>query len=323
MPLKPQFPLGAQRATSAQIERLAHQLSKYTSITVVSGAGISTESGLSDYRSPGKLYPPRPPINHMQYVNTPHVQRLYWARSFVGYPLLSTAKPGLSHYALSALHGDLGAKFRRHITQNVDGLLQVAKVPTSMINEIHGSIHHLQCRSCGFVESRTDFQNRLIESNQHFARLLSEYEHRPDGDVDLRGELVDQFTLPACGACDAEHMIMPTIIFHGGNVPRDVYDRATNAIKASDAVLVVGSSISTYSAYRLVKLIKEQGKAAFCINYGPTRGDNMWDLKIEAIVGDTLARLADMMVVGGFQPPDDPMTLLRQEEVHRRGVLQL
>lgn len=322
VPLRPQLPLGATRATSSQIHRLAQELINCKCITVLSGAGISTECGLSDYRSPGKKYAPRPPINHHQYITSATTQKLYWARSFIGYPLLSTAKPGLSHHALSSLHGRLGNTFNQHVTQNVDGLLQGARTPLKSVIELHGSIHRLQCRDCLHIEERTSFQSRLIPSNIEWAKLLgSKYEHRPDGDADITGEMVELFTLPGCVSCGMHGMVMPTVVFHGGSVPKHVADQATHSVQDCDALLIVGSSMSTYSAFRLAKLAKNNGKRVFIVNYGPTRADDLVDLKVHALVGDSLARLADLLIDGGFHPPDD---MLSQSDKHcYGGKLQL
>lgn len=323
MPLTPQLPKGALRAPASELLHLAERLSGYSRVAVVSGAGISTESGLSDYRSPGKRTPARPPINHHQYVTLPSIRKLYWARSFVGYPLLSTTKPGLSHHAFAALHDRLGSQFGLHVTQNVDGLLQAARTPGRRLIELHGSIHRLHCLHCGEVESRVAFQRRLVEHNRDWARLLkSSYDYRPDGDADLAGDLVNEFTVPVCTAC-GESKLLPSVVFHGGSVPKQIADSATEAVRQADALLVVGSSLSTFSAFRLVKLAKQRNMFVACVNYGPTRADNIVDIKVEALTGDAMARLADHLLVGGFHPPDEMTGLFQSQRQQAGGVLQL
>ncbi|CDF35765.1 unnamed protein product [Chondrus crispus] len=300
--LKPQLPAGAGQALDADIRTLSSLLSQFSRITILSGAGISTESGLGDYRSPGKAKPARPPINHYEFVSQASVRRRYWARSFVGYPVLSQAAPNLAHHALAALHTNGGHNFHRHITQNVDGLLQLGGTPTGCLLELHGTIHDVVCRSCGETERRSAFQNKLIELNDTWSQELGTYEFRPDGDADLNGELVRRFRVPVCRAC-GEDMLIPSLVFHGGQVPGDVTEEAKKIASDSDAMLIVGSTVRPLSAYRLVRIVKEKGAFLACINFGPTRADDILDFKIEALMGDTLARFADVHLGEGFKPP--------------------
>lgn len=301
--LKPQLPAGAGLALDSEIRTLSSMLSRFTRITVLSGAGISTESGLGDYRSPGKPKPARPPINHHEYVTYASVRRRYWARSFVGFPVLSNAQPNLAHHALAALHDAGGSVFHRHITQNVDGLLQAARIPTAKLLELHGTIHQLVCRNCAMTEDRDAFQRRLEVHNKEWAKELGTYEFRPDGDADLNGELVQRFQVPACAAC-GEHALMPSVVFHGGQVPPDVTEEATMIAEDTDAMLIVGSTVRPMSAYRLARIAKKNGAFLACINFGPTRADDILDFKIEALMGDTLARFADVHLKSGFEPPE-------------------
>lgn len=297
--LKPQLPRGASFAHDTAIEYLSHRLSAFRNIAVITGAGISTESGLSDYRSPGKNKPPRPPINHHEYVTSTAVRQRYWARSFVGFPVLSNARPNLAHLSLAALHDAAGSRFRAHITQNVDGLLQAAKLPTASLLELHGTIHKLVCRSCGAFESRKAFQTRLNALNRQWSTDLGTYSYRPDGDADLDGELVHKFRVPPCNHC-GEEALMPALVFHGGHVPAHVTEKATHMVEQCDALLVVGSTVTPFSAYRLVRLAKQRGAFLACVNFGDTRADDLYDVKVEALVGNAMARLANLQLKGGF-----------------------
>lgn len=321
-PLRPQLPLGAGRAASAEIRKLASELAGHQNVAVVTGAGISTECGLSDYRSPGKLKTPRTPIVHHQYVSSASVRKLYWSRSFVGYPLLSTARPGLTHHALTALHKRAGTVFRSHVTQNVDGLLQVAGTPPSRIVELHGSIHFIRCRNCFALESRDMFQKRLVAQNAAWSAQLGEHEYRPDGDADVNGDLVLQFQVPTCTRC-GEDTLMPTVVFHGGSVPIRDAQAATRVVQAADALLVVGSSMTTYSAFRLAKMAKTDGKFIGCINFGPSRADELIDVKVEALAGDATARLAEILLNGHIQHPEQFTGMYHSEKDVAGGKLQL
>eukprot|EP00177_Eucheuma_denticulatum_P000157 GFKZ01000282.1.p1 GENE.GFKZ01000282.1~~GFKZ01000282.1.p1 ORF type:complete len:348 (+),score=23.20 GFKZ01000282.1:73-1044(+) len=293
--LKPQLPAGAGLASAASLHRLADRLANCMRITVLSGAGISTESGLSDYRSPGKPKPSRPPINHHEYIKYPSVRRLYWARSFVGYPVLSRARPGLAHHALNVLHSQNEALFHGHVTQNVDGLLQRAGMEERGLVELHGSIHGLYCRHCGGREGREGFQERLMERNAGWSRELeNDVEFRADGDAELAGELVGRFRVPECVHCGADEL-MPAVVFHGGGVPIGVAERAAGMVAEGDGLLVVGSTVQLWSAWRLVRMVKERGGRVFCVNFGRTRGDDVWDEKVEGVIGDAVVRLARIM----------------------------
>lgn len=321
-PLRPQLPKGATRALSSEIANLAKELLKYQNVAIVTGAGISTECGLSDYRSPGKQRSPRPPIVHQQYVSSAAVRKLYWSRSFVGYPLLSTARPGQTHHALTALHKRAPDIFRSHVTQNVDGLLQMAGTPPSKIIELHGSIHFLRCRTCFAIESRTNFQNRLIELNQAWSMELGEHEYRPDGDADVDGDLVNRFCVPSCSECGAD-ALMPTVVFHGGTVPVRDAQAATRVVDSADSLLIVGSTMTTYSAFRLAQMAKKDGKFVGCINFGKTRADQLIDVKIEALVGDATARLAEQLLNNPIRRPEQFGEMHQTEKDIAGGMLQL
>lgn len=311
--LKPQLPKGASFAHDAAIEYLSHRLSAFRHIAVITGAGISTESGLSDYRSPGKNKPPRPPIKHQEYVASAVVRQRYWARSYVGFPVLSNARPNLAHLSLAALHDAAGSRFRAHITQNVDGLLQAAKLPTASLIELHGTIHKLVCRSCGAYELRKTFQTRLNTLNEQWSRELGTYSYRPDGDADLNSELVHGFRVPHCNEC-GEEALMPALVFHGGQVPAHVADKATRMVEQCDALLVVGSTVTPFSAYRLVRLAKQRGAFLACVNFGDTRADDLYDVKVEALVGNAMARLTNLQLTGGFAVREGFEDVLRPQE---------
>lgn len=301
--LRPLWPKEAKLVAGAQIANLAKHLSGSGTVTILSGAGISTESGLSDYRSPGKTKPVRPPINHNEFVSSTVVRKRYWARSFVGYPVLSSAQPNLCHHALSALHGRLDSVFRYHVTQNVDGLLQAAHTPKDCITELHGSIHWLMCRRCGVTEAREIFQNRLLDLNENWSGEVAQFNARPDGDAELEEGLVHQFQVPNCRFC-GEDGLMPRVVFHGGQVPNRDSEMAAKAIEECDALLIIGSTVTPYSAFRLAKMAKKRGCFLGCINFGATRADDLLDIKVEGLAGDALTRLANLLLTDGFQPPE-------------------
>ena len=200
-----------------------------------------------------------------------------------------------------------------HITQNVDGLLQAARMPTKRLVELHGSIHGLVCRRCGVRESREAFQIRLEEMNEVWARELGRYEHRPDGDADLKGDFIERFQVGGCTGC-GEDALMPSLVFHGGGVPKDVSETCMDIVEGCDGLVVIGSTVTPYSAFRLVRKAKERGLFVGCVNFGDTRADGMYDCKVEGLVGNAVARLADMMLVGGYGDEEGFEGVLKADE---------
>lgn len=160
--------------------------------------------------------------------------------------------------------------------------------------ELHGSIHGLVCRSCGAHESRDLFQLRLAAANAQWKEGLGDFELRADGDAELEKDVVKKFQVPGCATC-GEKQLMPTVVFHGGKVEDEVAKRAEGMVQDADGVLVVGSTVSLWSAWRLVKKVKERNGRIMCVNFGDTRGDGLWDVKVEGEVGEALKRLAGMM----------------------------
>lgn len=304
-PLQPQIPRGAPLVPAHALRHLAQHLTSCSRITILSGAGISTESGLSDYRSPGKPKPPRPPVNHHEYITDEMVRRGYWSRAFLNYETLSQARPSMAHYGLTALYREAGGLFTGHVTQNVDGLLQEAGIVRESLVELHGNIHGLRCLLCGEQESRPEFQVRLAAENERWVRAIKEGRAtmRKDGNVDMCTEVVGEFRVARCARCGGDSMI-PTVVFHGGGVDTVDAERAWTMVGASDGLFVVGSTVRLWSAWKLVKRVKEEGGKVVCLNFGETRGDGIWDCKVEGVVGDAVGRLARLLL-GGFRIPEE------------------
>lgn len=266
-------------------------------VLCVSGAGISTESGLSDYRSPGVAERRRrPPIQHEEFVKSASIRRRYWARSYIGFPLLSQTVPNITHHALTALHnkGDL---FCTHITQNVDGLLRTAGIDQfgrgKQYLELHGTVSRVQCLRCEDALSRAEFQGLLESHNSNWTRGLGNFEYRPDGDAELDDRHVAEFNVPACRKCSRGDY-MPSLVFNGGSVPKADVARALQMVDECRALFVIGSTTTTYSSYSLVKRAKERGCAIAIANFGETRSDNLADVKVTGLVSSVMAGLCDV-----------------------------
>ncbi|KAG0325022.1 NAD-dependent protein lipoamidase sirtuin-4 [Dissophora globulifera] len=297
-------------------------------ITVLTGAGVSTDSAIPDYRGENGTYTLNPdykPVFYQAFVASDEARRRYWARSFLGFPPVMTSEPNPTHYALAALQSpppsdrlvagpslsiggkvrdqERGGFIRNLITQNVDGLHQ--KAGAKNVIELHGTLHKVKCMSCGHEEDRSKFQQVLADRNPDWDRLLQSQSAatlytrmNADGDVELntpqqqrvlaahagtegQGQLeYRNFQYPTCTSCGTGHY-KPGVVFFGENVPVDTKDRTTQAVLESEGLLVVGSSLATFSAFRLVKLAKDTGIPVAIINLGNSRGNELADLRYD------------------------------------------
>jgi NAD-dependent deacetylase sirtuin 4 len=276
-------------ALGAAGEALAALVSAACSLLVITGAGISTESGIPDYRSPGRAA--YRPLNHAQFVGQEATRRRYWARSTIGFPRMREAAPNTAHAALAALER-AGLLAGGLITQNVDRLHQAAG--QAAVLELHGTIHEVACMQCGACVTRAAMQLALEAANggwlaRHAA--AGGAAPRPDGDVELGEEAYASFVIPPCPTCGGG-MLKPSVIFHGGTVEPAVAASAARLAASADAVLILGSTVTTFSAFRLVRDAHGRGARVGIVTYGPTRADPLAHVKVEASVGDTLAALA-------------------------------
>jgi NAD-dependent SIR2 family protein deacetylase len=255
----------------------------------LAGAGMSTESGIPDYRGPETARRARNPMQARQFSADPQARARYWARSMLGWPRIAAAHPNDAHKALATL--EQHQKLTGVITQNVDGLHQAAG--SQRVVELHGALARVRCLDCGAHEPRKSLQERLHAENPdwhaHSAPLA------PDGDADLETAL-STFRVPTCLACTSG-VLKPDVVFFGENVPRPVVDAAWSLFDEADALLVVGSSLTVYSGFRFVRRAAERGIPVAIVNIGPTRGDEHAALRIDARLGDLLPRLARALAV--------------------------
>ena len=257
-------------------------------VTALTGAGISTESGIPDYRGPTTRARARNPIQHGQFVRDAAARRRYWARSVIGWPRVAAAEPNAAHAALAALErrGVLAGV----VTQNVDRLH--ARAGSQRVIELHGALSDVACLDCGGREARADLQSRLLAMNPGFASRSAEL--APDGDAELPAALVDAFAVADCTGCGG--VLKPEVVFFGGSVARDVVDAAYALVEGAGALLVVGSSLEVYSGYRFVRRAAERAIPVAIVNLGPTRGDALaalrWDERAASALPALVAALA-------------------------------
>ncbi|KAM3963946.1 LOW QUALITY PROTEIN: NAD-dependent protein deacylase Sirt4 [Aphomia sociella] len=269
------------------IEMLKDFITKHEKILILTGAGISTESGIPDYRSEEVgLYARsnHKPIQYQEFVKYPKVRQRYWARNFIGWPRFSKIQPNAVHYSINELEK---AKLTSIVTQNVDRLHH--KAGSKNVIELHGTGYIVKCLHCPYVISRSELQDELLKNNPDMESNIGMI--RPDGDVDLTKEQESRFRSPLCPKCEGP--LKPDIIFFGDNVPKERVEAVKNKVTSSDAVFVLGSSLTVYSSYRIILQAKEENKSVAILNIGPTRADNIVDIKVETKCGDILPELCN------------------------------
>ncbi len=270
----------------AEEERLASVLRGRT-VVALTGAGMSTRSGIPDYRGPQAPVKRRRPILYAELMGDAEARRRYWARSVVGWPRFRAARPNAAHEALARLEA------RGHvigtITQNVDRLHQAAG--SRRVLELHGALHRVRCTACGAMESRDEVQARLVALNPGLKGF--DVRAAPDGDADLPDALVSEFVVAGCRRCDG--VIKPDVVFFGETVPRATVEAATALVDRADALLVAGSSLMVLSGLRYVRQAARRGIPVVIVNLGNTRGDAMATARVDEDVTEVLPRLCDAL----------------------------
>jgi NAD-dependent SIR2 family protein deacetylase len=252
---------------------LADFLRRHSRVLVLTGAGMSTASGIPDYRDKDGVRRGTAPVQGPEFRKLDAVRRRYWARSMAGYPTLARAEPNAGHRALAALAANdrLGAV----LTQNVDGLHQQAG--STAVLELHGSIHQVVCLDCHASFARSFVQGQLIDANPGLAGIVAR--PAPDGDAHVDPASLDEFQIPWCVHCGG--MLKPDVVFFGDGVPAERTARALARMENADALLVIGSSLTVFSGFRFCRLAAHAGKPIAAINLGKTRADDMLALKVE------------------------------------------
>jgi NAD-dependent SIR2 family protein deacetylase len=236
-----------------------------SSFVALTGAGMSTDSGIPDYRGPGSVN--RSPMTYQEFVSGPAAQRHYWARSYLGWSRMHRAEPNLGHRALARLTA--GGTCSAVITQNVDGLHE--RSGTASVVALHGRIADVVCLACGGRGSREALQREMAERNPGWLDRHAAAPVRPDGDVDLAE--TDGFQVPPCAGCGG--VLKPDVVFFGENVPKPRVLRCYELVEAAPALLVLGSSLTVMSGLRFVRAAAKRGTPVVIVNRGRTRGDEL------------------------------------------------
>ncbi|XP_075216739.1 NAD-dependent protein deacylase Sirt4-like [Lycorma delicatula] len=272
----------------ADLKHFSDFLLRCKRLLILTGAGISTESGIPDYRSDGVGLYARSnsrPLQYQIFIKSYEARRRYWARNYVGWSRFSSFQPNGVHLFLRDLELEYH-KVSSIITQNVDNLHFEAG--SKRVIELHGTGFRVVCLGCDMMFSRHYIQDMLKFLNPNMIET-SQY-IRPDGDVELSDDDVKEFTMPTCPSCHG--ILKPDIVFFGENVPKETTRAVDKEINFCDSLLILGSSLSTYSGLRIALKSKELRKPLAIVNIGPTRGDNIADIKIGKRCGELLSKIS-------------------------------
>lgn len=265
-------------------------IDRHPRLFVLTGAGVSTGSGIPDYRDADGAWKRTPPVTVQAFMGSLATRQRYWARSLIGWPMFHAATPNSAHHALAAM--EAAGRIELLLTQNVDRLHQ--RAGSHAVIDLHGRLDVIVCMDCGQRSPRDAFQTALQTRNPTFANLDAGI--APDGDADLDGIDFSGFEVPACSHCAG--VLKPDVVFFGENVPRPRVQTAMDALAASDAMLVVGSSLMVRSGLRFVEAATALGKPVAAINLGRTRADALLALKVEEACGVALEGVVEALIVG-------------------------
>ncbi|CAI4233251.1 unnamed protein product [Auanema sp. JU1783] len=267
------------------LKKFQNELGNIEKLVVLTGAGISTESGIPDYRSEEVGLYERSnhrPTTHQDFMKHEHNRRRYWARNYLAWPRFSSAECNKIHYSIANWEGD--ERLLWLITQNVDGLH--TKAGSQKLTELHGSGHRVRCMGCGTVTSRHDFQEVIADHNPGWFERHTVGELAPDGDVFITPGSDEDFIVPNCAECGG--IVKTDVVFFGDNVPRQTVDFLYGKMDECDGLLVLGSSLSVMSGYRFAYHAHLQNKPVLIINIGATRADHLACVKLSTKAGDVI-----------------------------------
>jgi NAD-dependent SIR2 family protein deacetylase len=257
-------------------------------VVVLTGAGISTESGIPDYRGETGSLRTHTPMTYGDFVASESGRQRYWARSHLGWRTIARALPNEGHQAVAALQAR--GYLNGVITQNVDGLHQAAGA--SDVIELHGNLDRVICLNCRTTSAREALDRRLRAANPDFEGEATRI--NPDGDVDLPDSIVRTFHVVPCTACETG-VLKPDVVFFGENVPKPRVERCYRLIDDAAAMLVLGSSLTVMSGFRFVRHAAKAGKPVLIINQGVTRGDPYAAHRVNLPLGQALTELTQQL----------------------------
>lgn len=256
---------------------------------MLTGAGMSTASGLPDYR--GRDAVPRSPMMFQEFIGSDLSRRRYWARSTVGWSSFANAQPNAAHHLVVELSGL--TPVTGIVTQNVDGLHQ--KAGSDPVIDLHGNLSEVMCLDCGHRVERAALQRDLLDLNPQFAQqlpqLASNAATAPDGDAEV--DRTQDFVYPSCGVCRG--MLKPNVVFFGENAHRETVEAANRMLDASDVLVILGSSLTVMSGLRFARRSERESKEIIIVNDGTTRGDDVATLRLHGQLEPILRRWVTLL----------------------------
>jgi len=256
-------------------------------VVVLSGAGLSTESGIPDYRGPGGAYSRNhTPITYQLFRDDPRGRHRYWARSYIGWPMMRDMQPNTGHLSVAALES--AGLVTGVITQNVDSLHH--KAGSSAVIDLHGRLDTVMCMGCGLRGSRVALHDRIASMNAGWEGAATRI--NPDGDVDLPETSVDAFVMVDCTACGGP--LKPDVVYFGESVPPARVTDSYAMVDSASSLLVLGSSLHVYSGRRFVTHAHKLELPIIIVNQGETKADDLASVRINAALGETLTALTDI-----------------------------
>ncbi|PCO04901.1 NAD-dependent deacetylase [Microbulbifer flavimaris] len=260
--------------------QLAEFIAQNPRLMVLTGAGVSTDSGIPDYRDEDGAWKRKQPVQHQDFMGSLDTRRRYWGRSLIGWPVIRHSKPNPAHHHLAELERRESTELL--VTQNVDRLHQ--RAGSQRVVDLHGRADQIRCMACDYRCDRQLVHDQCFDLNPDFRKYRATV--APDGDADLEVDF-SRFRIFDCPRCGG--ILKPDVVFFGDNVPSARVQTALDALRASDGLLVVGSSLMVYSGFRFCRYAREWGKPIATLNLGRTRADGMTDLKLHARIGETLS----------------------------------
>jgi NAD-dependent SIR2 family protein deacetylase len=276
-------------AAAAALETLTGLVAR-GGVLVLTGAGISTESGIPDYRGPSSTARRASPMTYQTFTTDPVARRRYWARSHLGWGLIAGARPNAGHRAVADLQA--AGLLTGVVTQNVDGLHQAAGARD--VTDLHGRLDRVRCLDCDRLSDRGELHRRLTVANRGWHAVAGGV--NPDGDVDLPDSALDGFRTVDCTACGG--VLKPDVVYFGETVPPDRVAHCYDLLARSATLLVLGSSLTVMSGHRFVLRAARDGQQVAIVNQGATRGDRYAAVTVDAPLGQVLPTL----VTAGMSP---------------------
>ncbi len=275
----PAVPASAEAGLDTAIELLSGH-----TIAVLTGAGVSTDSGIPDYR--GEDAPVRTPMTFGQFLSDPEFRKRYWAGSHLGWRRFDGAEPNAGHLSLASMEKD--GISNGVITQNVDGLH--LRAGSEHVVDLHGTMDRVRCLTCGQSFARTDIAERIAAENPWLDEPSS-VELGPDGDVAFTQ--IDDFVTPVCTVCGG--ILKPDIVFFGEFIPTEKFHEARSLVHAADALLIAGSSLVVNSGIRLLDQAAKKRMPIVIVNRGVTKGDSRANVKLDAGTSEVLTAMAERL----------------------------